>query len=176
MGPTSILRNATLFDESEYLHLDRVIYLESFRHRSIETSMLCDPCDNITLNLSSDDADVTIRRYSNLHELRASAEKCGFCALLHDEATTLQDPDVGEYCKQSWGTDFFNLVLRGSPILAAYRSHAGEHNVFISCLLDAQNTPGYPGGPTGLTWRSMLGGIYVETGQLMWQSQSVQIF
>ena len=84
--------------------------------------------------------------------------------MLYDEARKLENPDEGEYCKKSWGSEFVEVLLALSPIIVSHRSHKGEHNILISCFLDAENTYGYPGGPISLDWRSLLGGIFVAPG------------
>lgn len=120
----------------------------------------------ITLQFRNEDSEVEVRRYSNLFELRLAAAGCDFCNILHDKVKDLEDPDTGAYCKQSWGTEFSERLLRLSPVVVSHKAREGENNVFVSCFLDAQNTPGYPGGPRGLEWWQMLGGIYVASGQL----------
>jgi len=126
--------------------------------------MLCKDCDSLSFQFDGRDTDVEIRRYSNLFELSSSAEHCAFCSLVHMEMRCLEDPDTGQYCKESWGLEFFYQLLRQSPIAVRHRSQGSEHNVFISCCLDAQHTVDYPGGPISLNLDERLGGIYVASG------------
>lgn len=128
------------------------------------SNMLCKDCGSLSFQFDGRDADVEIQRYANLFELSSSAALCAFCSLVHMEMRCLEDPNTGQYCKESWGREFFYQLLEKSPIVVRHRSYGREHNVFISCFLDAQHTVGYPGGPVSLILDEMLGGIYVTSG------------
>lgn len=131
---------------------------------------LCEPCAAITLDVSSDIYEEEIRTYSNLEELRGNAASCKLCGMFYRAARQLQDPGIGEYCKQSWGLDFYNVLLVQSAISVQHRRAGTDHNLHIRCLLDAQNNPRYPGGPIAFDFRETLGGIFVDLGKaiLLW--------
>ena len=127
--------------------------------------MLCERCDEIVLLLDGSDAKVELWNYRNIYDIQSTAAKCDFCALVYEEVRELERPDIAPYCKQKWGMDFFYQVLDASRIDVHRRTLTGEHYILMDSLLDAENAAGYTGGPIGLWWEPMLGGIYTLTGR-----------
>lgn len=146
----------------------------------LESAMLCKLCDDITLRISTWNSDSAegeiesrIRTYDNIYALRNSSVSCNFCGLLYEEAKSLENGRSGPYCKEIWGMELTEYLLATSPIDVHHVSLAGRHNVALSCLLDAQNAPGYISGPAGYQYEARLGGIYVNTGKMDgWTVQS----
>lgn len=126
--------------------------------------MLCKLCEKIVLRLDGARTDTEVRAYRNIYDLRTTASTCAFCKIVLEDAAQLEEPDVATYCKFRWGLNFFHLLLDQSRITVAYYDTEWEQNMQIKCFLNAQETPGYPGGPIWLQWESTLGGLYVPFG------------
>ena len=126
--------------------------------------MLCGRCDEIVLLLDGSDAKVELRNYRNIYDIQSTAAKCDFCALVYEEVRELERPNTAPYCKQKWDMDFFCQLLDASRIHVHHPTLTGEHYVLMDSLLDAESAADYTGGPIGLRWEPMLGGIYTHTG------------
>lgn len=126
--------------------------------------MLCKLCDKIVLRLDGARTSTEVRAYRNIHDLRITASTCAFCKIVFEDVAQLEQPDVAIYCKLRWGLSFFHLLLDQSRITITYYDAEWEQNMHIKCLLNAQETPGYPGGPIAFQWESTLGGLYVPFG------------
>lgn len=135
--------------------------------------MLCKLCDEIVLHISPEDPDgaerktqTKIRTYASIYALRDGSVFCDFCGLVYEEAQGLETDHRGLYCKEKWGTELTEYLLARSPISVHHVSSAERHNVAVSCVLDAQNAPGYSSGPVGYQYEARLGGIYVQHGRM----------
>lgn len=127
--------------------------------------MLCNLCQSIVLDFTNNEVSQQIRSHANLDALAQLKDACDFCSLVYEHVKKLDEPSIGRYCKQSWGMDFYRELRRQSPVTVVHRSWQREHNIIVACLLDAEHTDGYPGGPRAFNWREMLGGVYVEPGR-----------
>lgn len=139
----------------------------------VEIAMLCQLCDEIVLRIPPRDSDgavgeieTKIRIYTSIYALRDSSASCDFCGLLYEEAKSLETDHRGPYCKEKWGVELTEYLLARSPINVYHVSSDRRHNVALSCLLDAQNAPGYISGPVGYRYEARMGGIYVHTGRM----------
>lgn len=127
--------------------------------------MLCQPCADIELQIDEPEANVEVRRYHNLRELKKTVSKCELCALLYQEAKKIEHSDWVPYCRRSWGDSLYEELLVKSPIRVYHRASRSEHNLYWTCVLDASSIAEYQGGPTFAESGRLLGGIFVESGK-----------